>query len=288
MAARQHGVVARRQLGLGSAAVQRRVDGGRLLRLYRGVYAVGHRKLRREGWWMAAVLAMGEGAVLSHRDAAALHGVRWPHDGATDVSVPAKRAAPRGIRLHQARTLEAADTTTHAGIPVTSVARTLVDLAGAVQPHQLAKALNEAERMGIFDLGAIEAAAARVRTRRGRGHAELRAALDQLATHGVQLTRWELEDRFRALCAARRLPPASLNASIEGFEVDAVWHRQRLAVELDGWDSHRTRDAFQRDRAKGNALTQAGWTVLRFTYADVVHRAAGVAAQIGRALRNEA
>lgn len=263
--------------------VRDRTGSGHLLRLHRGVYAVGHVRLRREGRWMAAVLAV-PGAVLSHRDAAALHGVRPPHDGAIDVTTTGRGRVARGVRVHRTRTLDPADTTTRAGIPVTSVARTLVDLASVVQPHQLLAALNEAERRRVFDLRAIERNAERLRTRRGGGHAALRAALERLAESGVQLTRQELEERFRALVAEGELPPASLNAAVERFEVDAVWARQRLAVELDGWETHRTRDAFQRDRAKSNALTQAGWRVLRFTYADVVWRPARVAAQIGAVL----
>lgn len=235
---------------------------------------------------MAVVLAV-PGAVLSHKDAAALHGVRWPHDGAIDVTTTRDVSGAKGIRIHRTRVLTAPDTTARAGIPVMSVARTLVDLASVVAPHQLLKALNEAERLRTFDREAIEETAARLRTRRGRGHRNLREALDRLVAHGVQLTRWELEDRFRALIAEHALPPADLNAHVEGFEVDAVWPRRRLAVELDGWETHRTRDAFQRDRAKSNALTHAGWTVLRFTHADVVQRPRHVAALIRDALRGD-
>lgn len=263
--------------------VRDRIGSGQLLRLHRGVYAVGHARLRREGRWMAAVLAVPR-AVLSHRDAAALHGVRTPHDGAIDVTTAGHGRADRGVRVHRTRTLDRSDMTTRLGIPVTSVARTLVDLAGVVQPHQLLAALNEAERLSVFDLRAIERTVGRTRTRRGRGHAALREALERLAESGAQVTRQELEERFRTLVADGGLPPASLNAAVEGFEVDAVWGRQRLAVELDGWETHRTRDAFQRDRAKANALTQAGWRVLRFTYADVVWRPVRVAEQIAAVL----
>jgi predicted transcriptional regulator of viral defense system len=290
LAERQHGVVARRQLtaaGLSESEVQHRVAAGRLLRLYRGVYAVGHRQLRREGWWMAAVLTMGSGALLSHRDAAALHGVRWPHDGATDVTVAAKRTAPRGIRLHRSsRAIE--ERTVVRAIPTTSLARTLVDLADVIPPHQLARALNEAERLRLFDLRAVESALRRTRNRAGRGPAAMRRALRDHVALGVQLTRSELEDRFLALILAEGIAPPRMNASAIGLEVDALWPAHRFVVELDGWAFHRTRQAWQRAHDRDNALEAAGYRVRRFTYDDVVSRSAHVAAAIRAALRRRA
>jgi predicted transcriptional regulator of viral defense system len=134
LAARQHGVVARRQLlaaGLTSKMIERRAAGRQLVALHRGVYAVGHDRLRREGWWMAAVLAAGPGARLSHRDAAALHGFRPPGDHVRwEVTTPGRASSTRTIRVYGTVALDAEDVTSVDGIPVTSVARTLVDLAG--------------------------------------------------------------------------------------------------------------------------------------------------------------
>lgn len=288
LAARQHGVVARRQLaaaGLTRSMLKSRVASGQLLRLHRGVYAVGHDRLRREGWWMAAVLAVGPGAVLSHRDAAALHGLRPPGDHVRwEVTTSGRAASSDRIRVFRTRTLDAEDVATVDGIAVTSVARTLVDLAGSVPRGQLAKALNEAERQGVFDLTAVEAAMARTARRNGRGHAAMRRALAELRAIGTPVTRSELEDRFLILLDDHRLPRPATNYGIEGMEVDACWPQRGLVVELDGWDAHATRRAFQQDRERSNDLTGAGWTVLRFTWADVTRRSDETAARVATAL----
>lgn len=262
-----------------------RVASGHLVRLHRGVYAVGHRHLRREGHWLAAVLAVGPGAVLSHRDAAALHGLRPPGDHARwEVTTTARAGGTSAIRVFRATALDSRDVAKVDGIPSTSIARTLVDLAGSVPASQLRKALNEAERLRRFDLRAIEAALERTRRRNGPGHAAMRAALAELRAVGVSLTRSELEDRFLALLDAHNLPRPRTNRTIDGMEVDAAWPQERLAVELDGWAFHSTRLAFQRDRERGNDLAVAGWQLLRFTYADVVRRPAHVAARLAQAL----
>lgn len=260
---------------------------GELLKLHRGVYAVGHAHLRPNGYRLAAVLAVGPGAALSHRDAAALHGLRDGGGTRIDVSTAAERRSTRRIRVHGRRRLGADDRTTVDGIPVTTIARTLVDLAEVVAPDALNKALNEAERQRTLDVRAIEEALGRRRGRRGPGTAKLRAALNELEHHGAQLTRSPLEDRLLPLLDAHDLPRPATNAHVEGYECDAVWAQARLVVELDGWDTHKTRRAFQHDRTKANALTAAGWTVLRFTHDDLVRRphetAAAIARQLSRA-----
>lgn len=291
LAARQHGVVARRQLaeiGVSRQMVTSRVASGKLVRLHRGVYAVGHDRLRREGWWMAAVLAAGPGALLSHRDAAALHGLRPPGDHARwEVTTTGRASSTDRIRVFRTAALDAEDALDVAGIPVTSVARTLVDLAGTVPRAQLAKALDEAERQRSVDLREIERALAATARRRGRGHAAMRQALADLRAIGAPVTRSELEDRFLALLDAHDLPRPATNASVEGMEFDAAWPGQRLVVELDGWDAHHTRRAFQEDRQRGNALELAGWRLLRFTWADVTRRADDTATLVRGALRRD-
>lgn len=267
--------------------VQRRLEERRLLPLHRGVYAVGHRRLRREGFWLAAVLAAGPGAVLSHREAAALHGLRPADRPTVDVTATARRRVP-GVAVHRVERLAREHVTAVDGIPVTTVARTLVDLAAVVQPAALRKALEEAERSHRLDVRAIEDVLERTRGRNGRGHRRITQALDELARTGTTLTRSMLEDRFLALLDAHGLPRPSANAWTEAMEVDVAWPAARLAVELDGWEAHKTRDAFQRDRTRSNDLQAAGWTVLRFTHADVVHRAAETAARVGRQLAQAA
>jgi very-short-patch-repair endonuclease len=180
--------------------------------------------------------------------------------------------------------LAAEDRTIVDGIPATSVARTLVDLAGTVARAQLRKALDEAERQRVFHLRAIERVMAATARRPGSGHAEMRAALDELRTIGAAITRSELEDRFLALLDAHDLPRPTTNASVEGMEVDAAWPARRLVVELDGWNAHATRRAFQEDRERGNALELAGWRLLRFTWADLTRSADDTAARVRAAL----
>src|SRR5215218_3201809 len=273
LAAGQHGVVARRQLstlGLSDTMVRDRVARGGLVRLHRGVYAVGHDRLRREGRWMAAVLAAGPGALLSHRDAAALHGLRPPGNHARwEVTTTRRAGSTDRIRVFGTVALDAQDATSVDGIPVTGVARTLVDLAATVPRAQLRKALNEAERQRLFDLRVIERAMAATARRNGTGHAEMQSALEELQAIGAHVTRSELEDRFLALLDAHDLPRPLTSHWIDTMEVDAAWPQQRLAVELDGWGAHATRRAFQEDRQRANDLTAAGWTLLRFTWADV-------------------
>lgn len=235
---------------------------------------------------MAAVLAAGPGALLSHRDAAALHGLRPPGDHLRwEVTTTGRAGSTDRIRVFGTASLDAKDATSVDGIPVTSGARTLVDLAGTVPKAQLAKALNEAERQRCFDLRAIERAMATTARRKGRGHAAMRQALDELRAIGAPSTRSELEDRFVALLDAENLPRPQTNYGIEGMEFDAAWPEQRLVVELDGWDGHNTRRAFQEDRERGNALELAGWRLLRFTWADVTRRPDTTAATVRGALR---
>jgi very-short-patch-repair endonuclease len=287
LAARQHGVVARRQLealGLTPSMLEWRLAAGRLIRVHRGVYAVGHRVLRTEGHWLAAVLAAGPGAVLSHREAAALHSLRPSNRPSVDVTVAAQRRVP-GVQVHRVAALDVEDLTVVEGIPVTSIERTLVDLAGVVPPTALRKATEEAVRSHRFDLRAIERVLARTRGRHGRGTAAMRAALAELRANAATVTYSDLEDRFLALLDAHVLSRPLTNALVGGIQVDALWPRERVVVELDGWAYHHTAPAFQRDRERSNDLQLDGYVVLRFTHDHVVRHSREVAARIARALR---
>jgi very-short-patch-repair endonuclease len=290
LAAGQHGVAARWQLlgaGIPPTTIRDRVERGQLVVLHRGVYAVGHAHLRTEGFWLAAVLAVGPDAVLSHRDAAALHGLRPCNRTRTEVSTPAQRSGTAKLDVYARRRLDDCDVTEIRGIPVTTVSRTLVDLAAVLAADGLVKVLGEAERQRILDVKGIEQAIGRLRGRRGPSVAAVRAALAEVARHGATLTRSPLEDRFLSLLTAHDLPRPATQAYVEGYEGDAVWRTARLVVELDGWDAHKTRRAFQRDRTKANTLTAAGWTVLRYTHDDLVRRpevvVAGVRSGLSRA-----
>jgi predicted transcriptional regulator of viral defense system len=274
LATAQHGVVSvgqLRALGLDRSAVRRRVLAGHLHPLHRGVYAMGHRALSVCGTYLAAVLAAGPGAVLSHRAAGHLWGLRAGAAGVT-VTIPRHRAGPRNVKVHQSRVLGGADVTEREGIPVTTVARTLLDLAGVVSARDLARAVDTAERHELFDLTAMEGVLSRARGRRGA--AALRRAI---AAWQPRHTRSELEDRFAELMARSPLPPPDLNVLLDGqqsqHEIDAFWPSQGLVVQLDGFAFHRTRRDRERDAATDADLELAGLRVVRLTWEEVTRHA---------------
>jgi len=287
LAARQHGVATRRQLlalGFSRHAIDRWIASGRLHPIYRGVYAVGHANLSRRGRWMAAVLACGDEAVLSHRSAGALWDIAPTSSPLTDVTVPRGRSGHRRIRLHQVRRLTDDDRTVHDAIPVTSVARTLFDLAEVFDARRLERALERAERLQLFDLRAIEG-----QIERGRGRRALKRIVPVLgASHPAPQTRSELERDFLDLCRSTDLPAPQVNVIVEGYEVDALWPDQRLIVELDSFEYHRTRAAFERDRARDTALQLAGHRVLRITWRRLRDEPGAVATAIRTLLANRA
>jgi len=203
---------------------------------------------------MAAVLATG--GVLSHRSAGALWSIR-PWQGRIELTIPRNRRNQAGLLLHRA-VLAEDETTTHDGIPTTTPARTLLDLAGVLPRHQLQQALNEAE---IRRLPGPRALLDRHPTKKGTG--ALRTAAPP--TH----TRSDLEVRFIAFLTSRRFPTPQTNVLIEGIEVDAAWPHHRLIVELDGYSFHHTRAAFEADRRRDRKLAAAGWTVVRVTWRDL-------------------
>jgi predicted transcriptional regulator of viral defense system len=253
-----------RALGLGARAVQRRCVSGRLRRLHRGVYAVGHRVLRPEGRRLAAVLACGPGAVLSHRSAAAHWELLGSAAAVVDVTAPVTRSGAPGIRLHRSRSLAARDATSHRGIPITTVARTLLELAATVRSDRLERALAQAQRLQLYDHNAITGVLTRANGHWGAG------ALARATAIEPQLTRSELEARFLKLVRDAGMPEPMTNLVLAApdnprLEVDACWPAHHLIVELDGWETHRTRAAFEADRRRDAALQAAGWRVLRFT-----------------------
>ena len=286
LANRQFGVVHRKQLlaaGLSTKQIEGRLRTGRLHLVHRGVYAVGHRRLSRDGLLLAAVFGAGPGAVVSHRDAAGLYGIRPANHRLIDVTTDAKRRAPEGTTLHRAA-LPPHEVTQKDAIPVTTLARTLVDLADVVPPHQLRRALHEAERVHRNDVREIERIMERTRTRPGGAHATLRAALDDARAHGVRRTRSELEEIFYGLTVRFGIPRPRMNRIVHDCEVDVWWPAARVAVEVDGWQSHGTRRAFQRDREKGNHLALHGILLLRFTHHDVTQQPERVAREVAAAL----
>lgn len=271
LAARQYGVVSRAQLsalGLSRGAVETRIRSGRLVRLHRGVYAVGHRALRIEGVWLAAVLACGPDAVLSHRDAAALWELRATSGTRVDVTAPTRNGRRRqaGIAVHRPTPLPQDEKTSVREIAVTTPARTLLDLAEVVPRSALVRAVEQAEVVRVLDLTDLESVIA---AHPGRvGARRLVRVLTEQFGH-TTVTRSEIEVIFLDVCGGAGLPRPLVNTTVAGLEVDFFWPGLGLVVEVDGFRFHGTRAAFERDRERDAVLTAAGLRVLRFTYRAV-------------------
>jgi hypothetical protein len=263
IAARQHGVVSIRQLreaGLSDEAVRERAGSGRLHRLHRGVYAVGHRALTFEGRALAAVLALGDGC-LSHRSAAVLWRMLPAGPGPIDVSIftRAGRRRRRGIRTHWPRSLSPEQVIRRRGIPVTTPARTISDLRRTITPREMRKAVRQAEVLGL-----------------------------PLGEDDSDRTRSELEGLFLGLCGHHDLPMPEVNIRIGGRVVDFLWREQKLIVETDGYRYHRGRAAFEDDRARDLELRGLGFEVLRLSHRQVTGEPRHVAAILQETLRARA
>lgn len=237
------------------------------------------------GHWMAAVLACGEGAVLSHRSAAALWGLTRPRSGSIEVSagsgrVRRGRQGRQGIRVHEGH-LDRQDRTVVAGVPVTSVHRTLFDLAEVVDERHLERAFEEADRLRLLEMAVLEDVCARGRGRHGLR--PIRRLID--AARAPVTTRSPLEDLVVALCREHGLPLPQTNVMILDHEVDAFWPREWLMVEADSFAYHGHRAAFERDRARDAAMQAEGYRVIRLTHRRLEGEPAAVAAQIRRLLR---
>jgi very-short-patch-repair endonuclease len=271
-------IVQLRALGLGDPAVSKRVSAGRLHRIHRGVYAVGHPSLSQEGLWMAAVLMAGEGAALSHLSAAAFWQIWRGRPRGIEVVAPRRRRRRAGVQVHWCPSLDPRDTTVSRAIPVTTVARTLIDLTDKLDEHQLANVIHEAVFRGRFDLAATRAAMTRAN---GRPRLSvLYAALDAHAA-GSAGTRSGLEDRFLALVREAGLPQPLVNVqvptAVRRFEVDFHWPDQRLCVEVDGPGHARPRTRLE-DQVRDELLRAAGQEVLRLTEDDLTPSVAAVLA----------
>jgi very-short-patch-repair endonuclease len=277
---RQHGVVTRAQLvalGLSDDGIGRRVKDGRLWRIHKGVYAVGRPTLTLHGRFIAAVLSCGPGAALSHIAAGVLLGVLKERGARIDVTVPrgGQRRRRGAVIIHRA-SLPETDLTTKHGIPVTSPARTFVDLADVLPRRRFERALDEAAYLRL-DLSGLQ-------PRSGRRGAGLLESVLKRHEPGATRTRSELEERMLNLSQSFRLPTPEINSRIEGYTVDFVWRDQKLIVETDGWRAHGTRRAFEHDRLRDADLLAAGWRVLRISYARLEREPEWVAARIARAL----
>jgi len=261
VAAQQHGAVSIHQLresSLSDTAVRERLRAGRLHRLHRGVYAVGHIAPSNERRWMAAVLALEEGAILSHRSSASLWELLPWRDGLVDVTLPSRHGRRRrqGMRIHRPMSLERPEIARRRGIPVTSPARTLADLRTVVSGHELRRAIRQADFFGLPTGPEIV----------------------------PDKTRSELERRFLWLCRRHRLPTPEVNMRIEALTVDFCWVEAKLVVETDGYRYHSGHAAFEDDRSRDLALRALGFEVVRLSHRQVFDEAAEVAAVLHAAL----
>jgi very-short-patch-repair endonuclease len=269
VAERQHGVIGHEQLiriGLDHSAIQRRIRAARLLPLHRGVYAVGHRCVGREGRYLAAVLFAAEGACLSHCAAADLWELRASRENEIDVTVPVDRRGDATVRVHRDK-LDPSETITRDGIRVTKPLRTLIDLAAVIKNEtELERAIRQAVYRKLTTTALLVDA---VNERPGRrGTKKLRNALISIG-EAPGLTRSELEEHFLRFLRKHKLPMPELNVKMrvggKRIEADCLWREQRLIVELDGRDAHHSLPAFESDRARDAALLAAGWPVMRVT-----------------------
>jgi very-short-patch-repair endonuclease len=268
LARKQHGVIARDQLlelGFHSQAIKHRVSKGRLHPVTRGVYAVGRPQLTREGKWMAAVLSCGPGAALSHESAAVLWGIRSRESRGLEVSVPSGAGRKRaGITIHRRNQLAVVDVTHHRGIPVTTPACTLIDLAPRLKRDHLEAMINEADKLDLIDPEALRAALAATPNR--PGVATLRELLDRRT---FRMTRSHLERRFLPIAAAAGLPVPLTGQPVNGYEVDFYWPALRLIVETDGLRYHRRASQQTRDTLRDQAHFGSGLIPIRFTHAQI-------------------
>lgn len=284
LASRQRGLITYKQLlacGYTRSSVSRAAISGRFHRLHRGVYVVGHTQLAPLARELGALLAIGEGAVLSHHSAAVLWEMITYLPAVVDVCLQgAARASRAGLRLHSTRRLESADITMRHGLLITRPARTLIDMAGVEPARAFAWTAEQARSRRLVSDASLQDALDRAPP--GRGPSRVRAHLREVAEPAF--TRSDGERRLLELLRAARLPEPRVNARVEGWEVDFWWPQKRFAIEFDGWDGHRSRAAFERDSVKQSQLAAAGIQLARVTgrrlrddpYAVIAETAAGL------------
>jgi hypothetical protein len=265
IAKKQHGVVTRAQLlavGVSAAGIERRVAKGALIPVCRGVYRVGHSAPSREALYLAAVRACGEGALLSGRAAGHVLGLLKGKAPPPEVTTPTERRI-KGIRTHRSRHIDPRDARTWRGIPVTTVPRTLVDLAAVLGPDDLARACHEAGVLHRTTPRQVEAVLAR--RPNSPGAAKLRAVM----RGEVHVTLSKLEKRFLALLREARLPLPITNRPAGAKRVDCRWPEHRLTVELDSYRFHNSRHSWEQDRRRERQAHARGDEFRRYTWGDV-------------------
>lgn len=282
LAARQHGVVSASQLadlGYQPKAISRASQAGRLHRIHRGAYAVGHARLSPHGRQLAAVLACAPGAFLSHDSAGWLWGLLDWRPGSVHVTTISRRHRKSSIRMHRAPLIDE-DMATRDGIPVTAVPRNLLDLAATRHRERVPRLVERAEALELFDLAAVDSVLGRFGGHRGAGR--LRHAVELYRPPAF--TRSQLERRFLDLVREAGLPVPAMNVIVAGYELDAYWERERFAVELDVFETHGTRGAFERDRLRQENLKLSGVEMVRITGRRLDREPDAVIESVGRLL----
>ncbi|MFN8215028.1 MAG: type IV toxin-antitoxin system AbiEi family antitoxin domain-containing protein [Solirubrobacterales bacterium] len=284
LARRQHGVVSIRQLrgalGYSHSFVERAVARGQLHRLHTGVYAVGHTDLSLHGRCLGAVLGCGRGALLSHWSAAWLWGLMPASAVPIHVTTPIPRHRRLGLAIHRSRTFAAEDRALCEGIPVTSVARTALDLAARVRSRSLNRLLQRSEELGLFDLPDFESVLDRNRGHRGRKPLRLAVAIYE----PPPFTRSGLERRFFELILAHGLPRPATNFVEAGYELDVYWPDLRFAVELEVYETHGSRLSFEQDPVRQEELKLSGVEMIHVTGMRLAREPERVMRRVGRLL----
>lgn len=267
------------ELGVTRRQIERRLESGRITALHEGVYLLAPvaPPLAHE---LAAVLACGPGAVLSHASAGHVWSLipHVPKPPRPEVTIPGRDVRPPRVRVHRVRSFGPGETTTHKHIPITTAARTLLDLAPTLEPRQLEQAMAEALRRRLTRPAALHSLLARCSGR--PGVPKLRSLLEG----NPAFTRSELEERFLALVREASLPAPELNAALDPYEIDFLWREERLALEADSWDFHSDRKAFEEDRRRDANLVARGYRVIRVTWRQIAEEPLAVIARVAAAL----
>jgi very-short-patch-repair endonuclease len=282
---RHNGAISTEELlraGLTADGIRARVRRGRLVWQFHGVYTVGDPRLMPLARPSAALLSLGECAVLSHRSAAAVWGLAEPDPQVIDVAlVGANRRGRQGVRLHRVKTLT--DITTHSNLRITTPARTLIDFASQATSSELSDAFGEARAKRLITDAKLHAALRRA-PRNHRGAAIVRRLLNQ----GGSYDRSRAERLMRSICRQAELSQPLTNVILNGHLVDFFWPEQRLIVEVDGYDTHGNRQAFENDRRRDQTHIAAGYVVIRITWHQLQHGPIALAARIAQALARRA
>ena len=273
--------------GWSEGSIEKRMRRGRLHPVHAGVYSIAPQQLlTRQGWWMAAVLASEPEALLSHQTAAALWGIRGYSGGAVHVTAPHKSTSTHGIRRHFS-IVSADERAMEEGIPATSVHRTIFDLAPAVSVDDVVAMIKEAEYLQRWDRLSLPDLLDRYSGK--RGSRKIRFALRRLQEEPPSRKRSKLEDRFAPFLRRHHLPLPRFNDWIllgaKRYQVDCHWPHLRLIVELDGWEGHSSRSAFQDDRSRDRKLKVAGFSVLHITWIQLDVEPEAIASDLRRVLQ---